>query len=87
VAAFLRARLSEAERWAGVSVSDSADWRDQLTLVREWEHANSRRRMVTAENLALTMLVTAARYRAHRSYNPAWDAWQPFGDLEPPTGR
>jgi len=87
VAAFLRARLSEVERSAGVGVKGSADWRDQLALVREWEHADSRRRVVTAENLALTMLVTAARYRAHRSYDPAWDAWQPFGDLEPPTGR
>jgi len=85
VAAFLQARLSDAERWAGVSVKDSADWREQLALVREWEEARTRGRQVTADNLALTMLATAARYRTHRNYDSGWDTWQPFGDLRPPS--
>ncbi|NAZ81030.1 hypothetical protein GTR02_04270 [Kineococcus sp. R8] len=83
VASFLRARLGEAERWGGVSARRSADWRDQLALIREWEQASARGRRVTADNLALTMLASAARYRTHRGYDPAWDAWTPFGDLDP----
>jgi len=56
-----------------------------MTLVREWEQARGLHRWVTADNLALTMLTTATRYRTHTGYNPDWDALQPFGDLQPPN--
>lgn len=84
VAAFLRARLSDAERWGGASLKGSADWRDEMALVREWDQARGLHHWVTADCLASTMLSTATRYRTHRGYDPAWDAWQPFGDLRPP---
>jgi len=62
-----------------------------MTLIREWEQARGLHRWVTADNLALTMLTTAVRYRTHPGYDPAWDTLQPFGDLRPPppgrTGR
>lgn len=55
-------------------------------LVREYERALSAGRRVTADNLALTLLLAATRFKTHPDFQRRWLFWAPFGQLDPLGG-
>jgi hypothetical protein len=63
-------------------------WRDN-ELIRDFREVVEREHLMTADNLAYTLLIAATRHRHprhprhHRDYRSEWLSWTPFGDLEP----
>lgn len=82
VAAFVWARARENAP-AQVSAEDLDRRWAEAGMVRDYQKALDRGRAVTADNLAYTLLMAAARYAGHRDYQARWRAWTPFGDLTP----
>ncbi|WP_432488818.1 hypothetical protein [Kineococcus sp. SYSU DK018] len=78
VAAFLEQRTRETASVARLSAAELAE---QAALVARHRSACELGRAVTAENLALTMLLAGDRHSEHPVYDPAWRTWLALGDL------
>jgi hypothetical protein len=65
----------------------TAEKMDQLWvdrgLVRDFQRAVDHDHAVTADNLAYTLLIAAARHRHHPDFQDSWLAWTPFEDVAP----
>ena len=82
VAAFVWARTRDPLPRRASTEEVDRRW-SEMGLVRQYQDARDRGREVTADNLAYTLLTTAARYAEHPDYRPEWTSWTPYGDLRP----
>ena len=82
VAAFVAARAHEQLGRTASAADLDRQWAD-AQLVSRFEQAQRSGHAVTADNLAYTLLISAARHQKHPSYRQQWRQWTPFGDMEP----
>ena len=82
VAHFVGDRAHDPQAPDASAEENDQRWADN-GLVRDFYRAVDQGHFVTADNLAYTLLISAARHRDHRDYRDEWLAWSPFGDLAP----
>lgn len=82
VAAFVWARAHDPLPARASAEEIDQRWVDS-GLVRDHQRAVELGHAMTADNLAYTLLIAAARFAGHRDYQEQWRAWTPFGGLEP----
>ena len=82
VRAFVAARSHDPLPASATQEEFNGRWADGV-LVRDYDRAREAGRRMTADNLALALLVVAARFHEHPAYQQRWQQWTPFGELLP----